>query len=352
MNIDRLIVVFAELGRNLKNTVECVKNHKSNYDKNSDLIKVINTIENENPWFIKDHVLFAIESIAESLQKNKLEKWLYNYRDKLSKEPAEKKIGVVMAGNIPVVGFHDFLCVLISGNKFIGKLSTQDNKLLPAIADILIEIDNKFKQQIIFTEERIRGFDAIIATGTNNTARYFNYYFGKYPNIIRKNKNAVAVLNGKENNDELGKLGIDIFMHFGLGCRSVSKIYVPENYSFNKLFDNIKDYHYVIDNHKYRNNYDYYKSIYLLNRDDFMDNDFVILKKHKLISSPVSVIHYEYYTDIINLTNKLNREEEKIQCIVSNIPDINNTVSFGRSQSPELWDYADNTDTMNFLLDL
>jgi len=256
-----------------------------------------------------------------------------------------------MAGNIPLAGFHDFMCVLISGNIFVGKLSSQDKYLLPAIAEELNGIAPSVKESVFFTEERLPPFDAVIATGSNNSSRYFEYYFGKYPHIIRKNRNSVAILNGMESKEELGLLADDIFLYFGLGCRNVTKIFIPEGYDFTMLTKALRKYKDRLSmQSKYMNNYDYNKSIFLINQILHNDLEFCILKEDNSIASPISVLYYEYYRDISDVINYISVNREKIQCLVAGKTYTNYTVLFGKSQQPELWDYADGVDTMEFLI--
>jgi hypothetical protein len=346
LSIEKRIVAFVKLGSILKSFVG---NLFETVDRHS---RQINNLIAEshiyNPWFTEKNVQHAIHSLGSSLEENKIRKWLQAYD--LGNVKESKRVGVVMAGNIPLVGFHDFLCVLISGHKFIGKLSSDDHKLLPAIAEILVDLEPGFKEQIDFTEDKLQGFDAIIATGSNNTSRYFEYYFGKYPNIIRKNRNGVAVFTGNETKAELAEFGKDLFLYFGMGCRSVSKVFVPAGYKFDYFFEAIEGYQPVIDQFKYKNNYDYYKSIYLINIIPHFDNGFLLVKQDNSYSSPPSVLFYEEYEDILTLRNRLMVEKEQIQCVVSNTNDIADTITFGQAQNPDLWEYADGVDTMKFLL--
>lgn len=348
MTLNKRINVFINLGELLLDFVK----HLKEAEYSSVINKAILNSYKENPWFTEDNIMYALKSIAIKLTEENFNKWLKPY-DLTEKEA--RLIAVIMAGNIPLVGFHDFLCVLISGNKFLGKLSAKDKFLLPALTDILIKIEPDFKERIFFAEDSQLSkfsFDAVIATGSNNTARYFEYYFGKYPHIIRKSRGSVAVLNGNETNDDLKKLGIDIFQYFGIGCRNVSKIFVPQNYDFTGLFEAFADFDYVIHNQKYLNNYKYHKVIFIMNKILFKDNGFLILNEDTSIASPVSVIHYEYYENIEVINNQLEQNKEKIQCIVSNTKNVKNCIPFGTSQQPELWDYADGVDTIKFLLEL
>jgi Acyl-CoA reductase (LuxC) len=304
-----------------------------------------------NPWFTEQNIKDAIKAIGESLSSEKLNLWINKYPE-LDKQKKTRIIGVVTAGNIPLVGFHDFITVLISGNKFLGKLSTKDNRLLKFIVDYLIELDKEFESLIEFTEDKLENFDAVIATGSNNTARYFEYYFGKYPHIIRKNRNSVAVLTGDETKEEIELLAKDVFSYFGLGCRNVSKLFIPADYSFENFFENIEDYSYVYQHNKYANNYDYNKSVYLMNQIQHLDNGFVILKEDENLSSPIGVLFYQHYNKIDDVNKFLEMNKDQIQCVVSNQDIVNDKIPFGKAQQPELWDYADNVDTMSFLLNL
>jgi len=338
------ITAFAKLGKVLA-SFETRSNTQFGhyYDK---LESSISQAKFNNPWFTEENILFAIHSIGKMLDTEKLNQWIKNF-DIRTVDPMV--IGVVMAGNIPLVGFHDFLCVVVSGHIFLGKLSNDDSKLLPAIADILTEIEPALSDKIKFTDGRLQNFDAIIATGSNNTARYFEYYFGKVPNIIRKNRNGVAVITGEETSEELSLLGNDIFMYFGLGCRSISKLFVPKGYLFDQLFKSIEDFHPIINHNKYKNNYDYYRSIFLINKVKHYDNGFLMITEDASYSSPPSVLYYEEYVEIEALKERLTIDAEKIQCVVSQSSSFNDVILPGDAQKPELWDYADGIDTMKFL---
>ena len=350
MNVVHRINTFVKLGEILSNP------DVSAYPAfRSEIIRLQNLMlgsVNYNPWFTTENVKNAVSAIAESLNEKKIEKWLSAYYHDGLEPHRPKTVGVVMAGNIPLVGFHDFISVLMSGHKILAKLSSDDKHLLPLMADMLSKIDAGFKDQIIFTEGKLENFDAVIATGSDNTARYFEYYFGKYPHIIRKNRNGIAVLNGKETTEELTNLGKDIFSYFGLGCRNVSKIYVPENYDFDLFFKAIDDYRQVINHARYVNNYDYNKSVFLVNKQPHLDNGFLLLKEDTGISSPVSVVFYEHYDDFGSLYKIIQHDQEKIQCVVSADKRISRSVKPGMTQSPQLWDYADGVDTMEFLINL
>lgn len=312
----------------------------------SGMLEIMESSHAHNAWFTPDNLRYAFRSWSQALSEANLKKWVSNYS---IKDHDPKTIGIVMAGNVPLVGFHDFLSVLITGNKVHAKLSSNDKYLLPFLAEYLQVIAPDLKGFISFTEGPFKGFDAVIATGSNNTARYFEYYFEKYPHIIRKNRNAVAVLNGKESKAELKGLANDIFRYFGLGCRNVSKLFVPEGYNFDAFFNAVYEWKEVIQHNKYINNYDYNKAIYLMSNAELLDNEFLLLKKDFAISSPISVVFYETYSSLPQLEKNLETNAEAIQCIVAN-GGIKNEVGFGKAQIPELWDYADGIDTVAFLL--
>lgn len=299
-----------------------------------------------NGWFTEENVIFAFKQWSKALSKDNLSYWLNKYDIKQNKT---KTVAIIMAGNIPLVGFHDLLSVLLTGNNAIVKLSSNDTVLIPLMVEYLIDMDASISNKIIFTEAKLPSFDAVIATGSNNTARYFEYYFGKKPNIIRNNRNSVAILTGEENDEELKALGKDIFTYYGLGCRSVSKLFVPKDYNFDQFFTAIYDYKDIVNQAKYANNYDYNKAVYLMSEFKFLDNGFLMLKEDQGYSSPIATTFYEYYDSEAVLLDKLKVDAANIQCIVS-CGIIDNEISFGKTQQPELWDYADGVDTVEFLL--
>ncbi|MCX2680179.1 acyl-CoA reductase [Galbibacter sp. EGI 63066] len=304
--------------------------------------------EEHNSWFIKDNIQFAIKNWSDALTPSNLKKWLSLY---LIEDISPKKIAVIMAGNIPLVGFHDFLSVLITGHEVIVKQSSNDKQLLPYLAKYLEYVEPSFKGKINFTDDRITGFDGVIATGSDNTARYFEYYFGAKPNIIRKNRNSVAVLTGSETQDELEALGEDIFRYYGLGCRSVSKLFIPKGYDFDIFFKAIYSYGDIIHENKYANNYDYNKAVYLMSLFKILENGFLMLKKDQSYASPIATVFYEEYENIEDVKKRLDEDEEKIQCVVANGL-MENEIEFGQTQHPKLWDYADGVDTVKFLLNI
>ncbi len=333
MNLRQRINAFEKLGELL--------------EKNKDKLKQ----GVHNPWFTPENIDYALTEIATSLKRENLEKWTAMYPDLQNKQDV-KRVGVITAGNIPLVGFHDFLSVLISGNVFVGKLSSKDDKLMPALIKMLIDAEPEFENFIKITENKLENFDAVIATGSNNSARYFDYYFGKYPHIIRKNRNSAAVLTGKETDEDLQLLADDIFLYFGLGCRSVSKLFLPDGYELDHIFRNSLKHKNVINHNKYANNYDYNRAIYMMNQIEFKDNGIMLMKEDIGYASPVSVVYYENYSNPETVKKRLASDNEMIQCVVSKESFVDGSVSFGESQKPQLWDYADNVDTIDFLINL
>ncbi len=299
-----------------------------------------------NAWFTTENIRFALKSWSNALQEENLNTWLSRYTIPESKP---KKVAIIMAGNIPLVGFHDFLSVLITGHEVLVKQSSKDKQLLPYLAKFLEYTAPGFKGKISFTEEKLEGFDAIIATGSDNTARYFEYYFKNHPHIIRHNRNSVAILTGKETQEQLEALSHDIFRYYGLGCRNVSKLFVPKGYSFEGFFNSIYPWHSLVDKHKYANNYDYNKAVYLMSEFQILDNGFFMLKEDASYSSPIATAFYEVYNDTDTLKTKLEEDALKIQCVVAS-GFTENEVPFGETQNPQLWDYADHVDVVSFLL--
>jgi len=333
LNSEKLIIALKKLNEFLVNPDEDFKN-------------LMYSASNKNAWFNLEEVEKAVKALQQMLDPQDLELW---FRDiVVSNTP--KKIGLILAGNIPMVGFHDVISVLATGNIALIKLSSADDQLLPALLKRLIAEEPLLEKHIIYVE-RLSGFDAVIATGSNNSSRYFDYYFGKVPHIIRKNRNSVAVITGTEAPEKLALLGHDIFDYFGLGCRNVSKIYIPEDYDIKNFFEPIESFQNIINHFKYNNNYDYNKSIYLVNLTHHYDNGFLLLKEDSSLSSPLAVLYYEKYSNLAELEALLNGQTENIQCVVSATPLKLKVpvLGFGQSQTPKLWDYADNVNTIEFL---
>ena len=300
---------------------------------------------NQNSWFDAPNVTTAIQGIARLLAEEPLRHWAARYPP----EPtAVRQIGVVMAGNIPLVGFHDALCVLLSGHELLAKLSANDTYLMTWVLHTLAEIEPRFVTAVHLVP-RLNAADAFIATGSDNTARYFDYYFGKKPHLIRRNRSSAAIITGHETMSELAALGPDIFQYYGLGCRNVSKLFVPISYDFIPLLDALQVCEGVLNHHKYQNNYDYNKSILLVNRVPHLDTGFLLLREEEALVSPISVLHYATYTSEINLVDQLTDVAGRVQCLVSASGRFAGSLPFGQAQQPGIADYADGVDTMEFL---
>lgn len=334
LTLQQRIEAFAKLGDYLRAPSE-------------ELAAAMERAHAQNAWYTPENIAQAIHAWGAVLTRDKLNIWLQPYE---FAQLSDRSVGVILAGNIPLVGWHDILCVLVAGLRVQIKLSSVDVHLTRHLLVKLIEIEPAFGSRISEVE-RLQNFDFVIATGSNNSSRYFEHYFGGKPHIIRKNRNSVAVLDGNETPEELQSLGHDIFDYFGLGCRNVSKVFFPKGYSVSDLFQGIESFQSVIQHHKYANNYDYNKSIYLINGDDHFDNGFLLLKPDTRIASPLSVVYYEEYSDKETLMASLNAVSDQLQCVVSRLDFSLSTPVFqlGYSQQPELDDYADGLNTLDFL---
>jgi hypothetical protein len=353
MTLQQRKTAFTQLGKFLSQFAQDSTEKREDVLNNNlfynDLAALITLSQSHNRWFTEEQVLFALQSWAKALTPENLDNWIAPYNIPDNVQP--KTVGLILAGNIPLVGFHDFLSVLITGNRALVKTSSNDQHLLPFMAKYLIAAEPAMADHITFTEGKLEGFDAVIATGSNNTARYFEYYFKDKAAIIRKNRNSTAVLTGNESKEELIALGEDIFRYFGLGCRNVSKLYVPKEYDFTPFFEAMYEYKDIIHYEKYANNYDYNKAVFLMSNFKLLDNGFLTIKEDSSYASPISSIFYEYYNTLDEVKQRLQEEHEQIQCVVSNGV-VEGSVVFGQTQLPELWDYADNVDTIKFLLNI
>jgi len=304
--------------------------------------------KSHNGWFEYESVSNAIDGLIRYLEPISFRQWATAYD--LKDETVPQKVGVIMAGNIPMVGIHDLLCVLMSGHELHAKLSSQDPALIKEVTKLLIQVEPTFESRIHFVE-RMNTVDAFIATGSDNSARYFDYYFKDKPKIIRKNRTAVAVLTGEENEKTLADLAEDITTYYGLGCRNVSKVFVPKGYELTKIMKATESATQNLLN-KYNNNYDYNKSIYLVNQEAHLDNGGMVLAENESLVSPISVLFYEYYESLEELSQTLGSLEEKIQCVVSDVTSLPQVIPFGQAQRPDIHNYADGVDTMAFLVNL
>ncbi|GAB4330755.1 MAG: acyl-CoA reductase [Flammeovirgaceae bacterium] len=334
ITLENRIDAFVELGKRIQNLSK------------SEIELLCQLAYNQNTWFDEKQVKFALKGLIELLEEKSLRKWANSYQY----SSVSKKVGCVLAGNIPMVGIHDCICVLMSGHELHAKLSSQDSVLIKKVLQILCEIEPNFERFIKFVEN-LKEVDAVIATGSDNTARYFEYYFAKKPHIIRKNRTSVAILQGDENREDLQKLADDLMLYYGLGCRNVSKIFAPTKYDFSLLLKVLEPIGLeAVKNHKYSNNYDYQKSLLLINKIPHLDNGYFMMREETALFSPISVAFYEYYDSSDALHSKIGALGDKLQCIVSKDAWYPQSVSFGQAQLPKIDDYADRVDTMEFLV--
>ena len=333
-----LIEAFDHLGDQLRSHVNAIATPSLN--------EAVEAARIQNAWFTTSNVHSAFRNWGDVLRSQTITRWLSNYR---TAEWGNQTVGLVLAGNLPMVGFHDLVCVLFSGHQAVIKLSSKDKVLIPTMIDILQSKFPEIKERVRFVSDRLGSVDKVIATGSNNSGRYFSYYFKDLPHMIRKNRNSVAVLTGDESDEQLAGLADDICLYFGLGCRSVSKIWVPKDYDFDILFGALYKHKDIIHHNGYANNYDYNKAIFLMNQEPLLDNGFLILKEDDRISSPIACLYYSYYENRLEVEQTIAANREDIQCVVSSSDD-NNHVFFGKAQYPQLDDYADNIDTMELLL--
>ena len=341
MTLKQRIKGFVELGLFI-NRHFCQQPKTSEAAIHEGLEKVIETAHVYNNWFIPIFVKDAILNIGSLLKEVELERFCAHVT-----ETKPKTVAVICAGNIPLVCFHDILCVLLSGNKVLIKLSSDDTILLPFFLKLLTNYEPAFEKLIFFADGKLSNFNAVIATGSDNTASHLHYYFSKYPNIIRKSRSSIAVLTGNESKEDLKNLGTDIFQYFGLGCRNVSKVLVPEGYVFDGFFEAMIDFSYVVNNKKYGNNYDYHRAIYLLESMKFLDNNFLMVKESPDLHSPVGVMYFQSYKNAAEVEKYIQNNKNQLQCVIGQ-----NHIPFGYSQRPVISDFADNFNTLEFLLTL
>ena len=347
MNAEQRISAFVSLGEEINAVL--TQNSAGLNIRQIQLGVLVKELYRSNSWFTEKNVLKALSGIANMLRYESLNAWLSHYE---INEDKGLTIGVVMAGNIPAVGFHDFLCVLVSGNSITAKLSSDDRLLLPALAAMLTAIEPQFADRIHFTEAKMLPFNALIATGSNNSARYFEYYFSKYPRLIRKNRTSVAVIHGTESEEELKALFSDIFSYFGMGCRNVTHLFLPHNYDIPALCALSIDWTSIKDHSRYFNNYEYHKAGFLINSLPHYDTGFFLLREDQSLFSPISVLHYSFYANLDDVKRRITEHSDDIQCVVSANSFFEATVEMGQTQHPGPEVYADGVDTLNFVLTL
>ena len=311
-------------------------------DEFNSIDQIIQTVHHRNSWFTENYVRMAFASWGELLTEQNLKNWIASY----SVKDCEHKIGIIMAGNLPLVGFHDLVSVILANQRALVKMSSDDNLLMPALLNVLYAHCPDLKNRIALVDV-LENYDAVIATGSNNSSRYFEAYFGHVPHIIRKNRTSIGIVKKNTTDKELKSLGKDIFSYYGLGCRNVTKVFFEQGFELDRFFSAIYDYNGVVNMNKYANNYDYHKALFLMNKEEFLDNGFLLLKESEDDFSPVGVLNYEYYSSQEELNLKIENRKEHTQCIVSA-----GDVPFGKSQHPQMTDYADGVDTLKFLTEL
>ena len=341
MNREKQISGLAQLGFYINKFLEVKpENYNEVVEKFAALLR---KSEIENSWFTQESQRFALKQWADLLTEENLNHWLSKYKPSHD----SKKVGLILAGNIPMVGFHDVISVILSQHIALIKLSSKDRTILPFLLNKWQEF-SEAELQYEFVE-KLQDFDAVIATGSNNTARYLEYYFKDHLSIIRKNRTSIAVLKGDETPEELQLLAEDIFRYYGLGCRNVTRLFIPQDFVIDGLFENFLNFKEIINHNKYANNYEYNRAIYLLNQERFWDNNFVMLKEDEALFSPLSVINFTRYKNIDEVKNFIKENEENIQAIVAK-PELGlDSIALGEAQNPDLETYADHVDTMQFL---
>ncbi len=339
VNKEQRIVAFDALGSAMHDAASGIETGVS-----SRFLKLIDTLENSNPWFTPDNVRKALGAIGDKLTEACLREWLGRYPE-IPDHTLDSTVGVVMAGNIPLVGFHDLLCVLITGNRLMAKISSKDALLMRAVTGFISEAVPEMGRRITLTDGTLSGFDAVIATGSDNTSRYFEYYFRDWPSIIRRNRSSAAVLDGTETDEELKLLGEDVFAYFGLGCRSISKLFLPEGYDITRLTSCWQDWEKLRSHQKYAVNYDHSKALMTVNRQPFTDTGYLLLRHDQSLSPPMAVLNYGFYASRELLKREVETAANNLQCVTGH-----GYTPLGKAQQPELWDYADDVDTILFLL--
>lgn len=308
-----------------------------------DLKKLINKEHQHNPWFTKENVKSALNGISKLLEEKELDVVFEKYSTSVS----EKRVAIIMAGNIPFVGFHDVLAVLVTGNIAVCKFSSDDSRIPPALLKILTDLYPELKTKIVFTFGPVKNYDAVIATGSNNTIETLKNYFKHVPNLFRKNRTSIAVLDGSETKEELELLSEDCFMYFGMGCRNVGKIFIPNDFNTDRIFEGFLKQGDIINHHKYANNYDYQRTVFLMNQMVFLDNNSFMLKEDDALHAPLSIIYYQRYNSKAEVEAFIAEHEQEIQIVVGK-----EGIPFGQAQSPAILDFADGVDTFSWLLSL
>ena len=344
MSINDRISLLIKLGKQLKQVVQGQENLSAGQDK---LKELITRVVNYNQWFTPENVHSAIQGIIQMLEEEELLDWTGRYMTRIQNKERSCTVGLVMAGNLPMVGFHDFLSVYIVGDYAKIKMSSDDAQLLPVVFEIAAEINSEFKQSYELVEGFLKGMDKVIATGGNNTSRYFEHYFGSYPNVIRRSRTSVGVLSSDITTDDIALLAEELFCYYALGCRNVSKLFIHESIDMTGLMDELCKHDRVSSNNKYLNNLTFQKSVFLIDKIPFLDGGFFLMRENESVFSPISVLHYQRFQKEKEVLDFVHANQNDIQCVVGQGL---GKVPFGEAQKPHLWDYADQVDTVEFLL--
>lgn len=348
MHIDKTVKLFVRTGHLINEVLNSNSENELFTAPQKELFRLVKKVNHDNGWFSETSVRCALQGIVKLLDENDLLEWVSKYLQPLKDKTTESRVGIIMAGNLPLVGFSDFLCVLVAGDFPVIKMSSDDTLLLPAVLKIMEDEDESLKQRYEIIAGPIQSIEKVIATGSDNTARYFEYYFKKYPNIIRKSRTSLAIVHAEITPDEIRSLSKDLFYYYGLGCRNVSHLLLPEGFDVTTLIDVLREFNQEMDNVKYVNNLDYHKSVMLINSQPFLDGGFFLMKESTDLFSPISITNYHYYNSEADVQEYLNTNASQLQCII----DQSGThgVSFGEGQFPKLWDYPDKVDVLQFLL--
>jgi len=347
MDINKRIKCFVNTGESIRKVLDAKDSSVLTLDSEKRLFDLVPMAFHKNAWFSEFSVRNSLLGLVALLNEADLLEWLSLNLSEIKEKTKVSRVGIVMAGNLPLVGFHDLLCVLLAGEYAVVKMSSDDSQILPLILNILEAHDQSISDSYHVEMEGIKNIDKIIATGSDNTARYFEYYFAKYPSVIRKSRTSVAVIPEDISDKEIKELSKDMFQYYGLGCRNVSKLFLPKGFNVPHLIDHLRSYESKMDNVKYINNLEYHKSILLINGEQFLDGGFFLVRESEELFSPISITNYQFYDSMEEVENYLKEHESHIQCVVSR----DGEVEFGQAQLPKLWGYADKVDVMKFLLD-
>ena len=331
---------FSTLGRSVENALQSAYN-------NTLLDRAFEDSLRLNPLFTINMQHEALKIICKKfLNINCLHNWLTPYKELLFER--ESTVGIVMAGNLPLVGFHDFLVTMASGSRAQIKLSGKD-RLLPALFEMLCEINPYWRARVAFTEHLPENIDLLIATGGEEASKFFKSEYDEIPKIVRSSRSSIAILKGDETIDELRRLSDDIFLYYGMGCRSVSTLLVPFGYTFELLIEAFKNKENAITSEDYLSAYRYQKALAAMNKSGYSDGGFYILREHSSFPPPMGVLNVLTYRNVDQINEFIDSNKLHLQCVV-NRKFNNSNIEFGEAQYPSLDEYADGVNSLEFLL--